>query len=866
MTELSPMMRHYQEMKERYNDCIILYRLGDFYEMFFEDAQLCSRVLGLTLTARGCGGDKKAPMCGIPAKAVENYLQKLIDANLKVAICEQLTDAKEGAVERDVIRIITPGTLIDSQLLDGSTNNFLSVVFVKDSKMGVSYVDISTGELYMTEFDSNIDTELNNLFSRITPKEVIANDKVKSIEDKLPVVTTQLVPNFSYILQDKFELNECEQLLLNQLKVKDLKSFDCVNKKLGIVATGVLLRYIQDTQKRDLSHINKITYVDNNQNMQIDSFSRRNLELIENQRDRGKKGSLLWVLDKTKTSMGKRTIRNFINNPLVNETEINYRLNGVEELVKNIVYRESLKELLNSVYDIERLSGKISYNNINPKDCVALCDSLKCVPKIKEVLSKFSSKILIDLSQQLSNLDNVAEMLDCAIDRECTSNTKDGNFIKEGFNEELDRLSNIKKNSAESLAQLESTEKELTGIKNLKIGYNRVFGYYIEVTKSALSQVPYRYIRKQTLTGAERFITDELKELEDQIIHAAERKMELELELFKLIRTKLLEHIDEFQCTARALGVIDTLTSFATVAVEKNYVKPIVSKGNKKLEIIGGRHPIVECVLKNDFVANDTLLNDTDSRTMLITGPNMAGKSTYMRQVALITLMTQIGSFVPAKSAKISIVDRIFTRIGASDDLLFGQSTFMVEMLEVSNILKSATNRSLILLDEIGRGTSTFDGLSIAWAVMEYIANNYNCKTLFSTHFHELTELEGRLDGVKNYKVSVKEYNDSIIFLRKIVRGSANQSFGIEVASLAELPIDVINRAKIILHSLEKHDLNRDIVSNSIDIDSTLEQKEMENRKVTSQIIGILKDLDINTLTPLNAFDVLIQLKNYIKD
>lgn len=865
LSKMSDMMTHYFTVKQDYPDCMLLYRLGDFYEMFSEDAKTCSRALGLTLTGRSCGLEERMPMCGIPAKALDAYLPKMIEAGFKVAICEQLNvpTPSNPKVEREVVRVITPGTLIDASLLDTS-NNYLACVYKGDDTLGVSYIDISTGDFYTYQLNEDLSLELNDIFSTIKPHEIIANSAVQAIEDDLPISKMQLIPAFGYIDDKEFDYESCRDLVLTQLKIKSLKEIGCENKFASIVSAGVLLKYVRNTQKRDLSHINKLALLDIKKYMQIDATSRRNLELTESSRDRTTKGSLLWVLDKTKTSMGKRTIKSLIDNPLLSENEINYRLGGVEDFVKNIVVREQMRDLLYNIFDIERLTGRISYNNLTPKDCLALSKSLKIIAPIKTLLAKLSSDFAKKINENLLTFDAIVQLIDSAINENCTNNIKDGDVIKLGFNAELDDIINIQTSSAETLSRMEEAEKIATGIKNLKIGYNRVFGYYIEVSKGSVETVPYRYIRKQTLVNGERFITEELKNVEEKILNAADRKQELEVELFNKIREVLLGEVANLQKVSKAIGMLDAIVSFATVAVEQNYVKPIITKNNTKLEIIGGRHPVVEKILKRDFVSNDTIMNNDDSRTMLITGPNMAGKSTYMRQVALITLMAQIGCFVPAKSARVAITDRIFTRIGASDDLMFGQSTFMVEMAEVSNILHNATDKSLILLDEIGRGTSTFDGLSIAWSVIEYISKNFHCKTLFSTHFHELTDLEGVLDGLKNYKIQVQEYNNSVIFLRKITRGCANRSFGIEVASLANLPEEVVERAKIILHNLEQHDLNKDIIKNNC-VDNGEEKKMAEYRKGLTQVAGILNDLDLNTLTPLNAFDILIQLKNYIK-
>ncbi len=862
---MSPMMKQYMMTKQEYSDCILLYRLGDFYEMFFDDAVVCSRVLSLTLTSKDAGKGQKAPMCGVPAKAIDTYVQKLIEEGYKIAICEQTDEMDNNKIlKRDITRIITPGTVVETNILDGGTNNYLAALYTENNKIGVSYIDISTGEFYISELETDVYTQLNDILSVVRPKEIIANEDMKIIEESMPAVKAGIVPAFSYNNSVTYDFASAKANLLKQLNTISLKEYNCATKYLAITSAGALLEYVQHTQRRDLTHINNVTLVDYSKYMQIDANSRKNLEITENSRDGGKKGSLYWVLDKNKTNMGKRTLRHFLDNPLVNESEINYRLAGVDEFVRNIVAREQIKELLYNIYDVERLTGKVSYNIITPKDCLALSKSLKYIPDIKAILEKFNSRISKDILGDLHNYTKIVDMLDRAIDEECTSNVKEGGFIKIGFNKELDELINFQKNGAKLISDLETTERTATGITKLKVGYNRVFGYYIEVPKSSLSAVPYRYIRKQTLVNGERFITEELKDLEDKILSANDRKLLLEMTLFAEIREILLKEVRNLQETAKAIGILDTIVSFATVAVERNYVKPIIQKGNTKLEILGGRHPVVEAVLKgSEFVPNDTLMDNGESRTMLITGPNMAGKSTYMRQVALITLMAQIGCYVPAKSAKIAIADRIFTRIGASDNLMFGQSTFMVEMLEVSNILKNATNNSLILLDEIGRGTSTFDGLSIAWSIIEYIANNFYCKTLFSTHFHELTELEGILDGVKNYKIQVKEYNNSIIFLRKIVRGSANQSFGIQVAALAELPQVVIDKAADILHSLEQHDLNRNIINDSINNND--DKEKLDQRRQLNEIKAVLTDLDINSLTPLSAFDILVQLKNMLK-
>ena len=852
---LSPMMQQYVLTKEKYKDAILLYRLGDFYEMFFEDAVTASKELDLTLTGKMCGLDERAPMCGIPYHALDGYLAKLIEKGYKVAICEQLTEPKKGVklVERDVVRVITPGTLIDSNLLDDKKNNYILSACLDGGIVGIAYTDISTGIIYLAEQNLN---QFNDLLVRVRPSEIICNKNLAEIADTLLATKLQIIPNFQVRAFENFDFDECYKTLTNQIDKKEL--IGLTDKKQTIISAGILINYLLETQKRSLSHINTISYIQDSEFMAIDSNTRRNLELTETIKDRKKRGSLLWLLDKTQTSMGSRCLRTYIEQPLYDEKLINQRLNGVEELVKNIVVRDTLTSLLGSVYDIERLCGKVSYNNLTPKDTIALKNSLSVLPEIKEKLSGFKSTILKNIAKDIYDYSSIYNMLDSAIVENPPYVLKDGGFIKKGYSKELDDICNISTVGKTWLATLEADEREKTGIKNLKIGYNSVFGYYIEVSKGQVDQVPYRYQRKQTIANAERYITDELKEMENKILHAEEQKIALEIKLFNEIREVLLENVSAMQKTARQIAVLDALLSLAIVACEKNYCKPQVSSSINSIEIVNGRHPVVEALLKNeDFIPNDTFLNNTDSRTMIITGPNMAGKSTYMRQVALITLMAHIGSFVPAQKANIALTDKIFTRVGASDDLAFGQSTFMVEMSEVSNILKQATNNSLIVLDEVGRGTSTFDGLSIAWSVMEYLSKTLKAKTLFATHYHELTELEGLLEGVKNYRINVKEFNDTIIFLRKIVRGGANKSFGIEVAKLAGLPENVITRAKEILHTLEENEINKN--SSLTQLNETTETKKYQ--KAVMEVGNILKDVNVETLTPLNAFDLILQLK-----
>ncbi len=868
--KLSPMMKQYLNMKEKYKDCILFFRLGDFYEMFFEDAELCARELELTLTGKDCGLEKRAPMCGVPHHACEGYIAKLLEKGYKVAICEQLTLPTKGikVVERDVVRIITPGTLIESSMLDENKNNYIICIYKDKDNIGISCIDISTGKFFATEFvNENILSKTNDFLVSIKPSEIILNDEMINYYNSLPCVVSNYIPKSETIDLKYFDYSKACDLLIKQLNIDSIKKTELNNRHYSIISAGALLQYIYNTQKRELSHINSVEFIELNNYMQIDANSRRNLELTETLKDRKKRGSLFWVLNKTKTSMGARLLKSYIEQPLYNDKLINARLNSVEELVKNIIIREKISNLLYNVYDIERLIGRISYNNFVNSDCILLKKSLNLIPEIKKCLDPFNSNNITKIKEDLHDFSDIVDLLERAIvdKNDSQFDSKNTDLIKYGFNKQLDEYIDISKSAKEYIAKIEAKEKEKTKIKNLKISYNKVFGYYIEVPNSQSSLVPYNYIRRQTISNSERYITDELKEYEEKILNANILKESLEKEIFENIRKILINNLNKMKQTANAIAELDVLLSFATVALENNYCKPIISKNNKNIEIISGRHPIVELINKSEeFVPNDTILNDSDSRTMIITGPNMAGKSTYMRQVALITLMAHIGSYVPALSAKICLVDKIFTRIGASDDLSMGQSTFMVEMNEVSNILNNATNNSLIILDEVGRGTSTFDGLSIAWAVIEFISKNYTCKTLFSTHYHELTELEGLIDGIKNYKVSVKEYNNSIIFLRKIVRGGASRSFGIEVASLAGLPNDVLIRAKNILHTLEQNDLsnNKKITS---EIDNDYATKNVVLNRNIKNIVSVLEDLNLNNLTPLNAFDILIQLKNYLK-
>ena len=861
----SDMMMQYNYTKEQYKDCVVFFRVGDFYELFNEDAIHMSKVLDLTLTGKDCGMEERAPMCGVPVKALDVYIQKALEKGYKLAICEQLSDPKEskGIVKRDVVRVITPGTIMEESLLDEHKNNFIMSIFASKNGNAISWCDISTGEFNVTELSQTDGIgKLNDIITMINPAEIICNAEAKGLETEILMLEHKTIPEFNAYKEQAYNLQNAIDILNRQFKTMSLKSFDLEDKPSAIKASGALLEYLNETQKRSLSHIDNLIVVRYSNYMHIDYQSRKNLELVSNARDGGKFGTLLWYLDKTNTSMGSRLLRKFIVEPLQSKSEIEIRQNGVEELFKNIVKREEIISYLKEISDIERLCGRVSYNSLTPADCVSLKNSLRLLPRLKEIISQFKSKALKSVYSNINEHLEVVDLLDRAIvDKSTPTNTKDGGFIKDGYSKELDELRFISTNSNDIIEKMAIEEQKATGIKNLRIGYNRVFGYYIEVTNSQKNLVPFRYIRKQTLANAERYVTEELTELEQKKVGSDEKAVKLEQQLFAELRLKLLDYLGAIKETAMYVAYLDALCSLATVAVKNNLVKPDIVDKDSPLQIIAGRHPIVEAISKSGFVPNDTLLDKENNRTMIITGPNMAGKSTYMRQVAIIVLMAHIGSFVPAYNAQIPITDRIFTRIGATDDLAFGQSTFMVEMTEVANILRYATSNSLVLLDEIGRGTSTFDGLSIAWAVMEYISQHLVGKTLFSTHYHELTELEGNLPGVKNYNISVKELNGSIVFLRKIMRGGANKSFGIEVASLAGLPKDVVVRAKEILHSLELADINNKVAEEA--------DKQSENlvlKRKEREVVNILNDTKIETLTPFEAISLIHDLKEKLKE
>ncbi|MDU2657114.1 DNA mismatch repair protein MutS [Clostridium perfringens] len=827
---LTPMMRQYFEIKENYKDCILFFRLGDFYEMFFEDAETAARELELVLTGRDCGLEKRAPMCGIPFHASNSYIGRLVAKGYKVAICEQVEDPKfaKGIVKRDVIKVITPGTYTDSSFVEETKNNYIMTIYadLERNRCSLAITDISTGDFLATEGELEKGVILDEI-SKFNPKEIILLDSLDQELIKDITLTTPALISRKPI--EYFEENFKE--VLNTQFGEKSNSLSLMVKK----SSNALVKYILDTQKISLTNINDIEVYSLVDFMTIDLSSRRNLELTENLREKSKKGSLLWVLDKTETSMGSRMLRRWIEEPLVNKEKITLRLNAVEELFNDLSLNDSLKEALHDIYDIERILGKISNKNANAKDLIALKTSIGKIPNVKGIIENCTSSLLKNYHHNLDDLRDIYELLEKSIKEDPSLTLKDGDLIKDGFNSEIDELRLAKTNGKDWISSLENREREFTGIKSLKVGFNKVFGYYIEISKANYSSIPEgRYIRKQTLANAERFITPELKEIEEKLLGASEKLCSLEYDIFLDIRNEVENHIDRLKTTAKIIAELDCISNLAFVALENDFIKPEINEdGETKIE--NGRHPVVEKVIpKGEFIPNDTIINKDDNQLLIITGPNMAGKSTYMRQVAIITLMCQIGSFVPASKANISVVDKIFTRIGASDDLAGGKSTFMVEMWEVSNILKNATENSLVLLDEVGRGTSTYDGLSIAWSVIEYICKNKNlrCKTLFATHYHELTKLEGEIHGVRNYSVAVKEVDNNIIFLRKIIEGGADQSYGIEVAKLAGIPDEVINRAKEILETLEMESSkdNLDLALKEVNTS----KEEMKEASITS--------------------------------
>ena len=869
INQVSPMMQRYLETKEKYNDCILFYRLGDFYEMFFEDALIASRELEITLTGKDCGLPERAPMAGIPHHAAEVYAAKLIEKGYKVAICEQLEDPKtaKGIVERGVIRILTPGTIVESNMLEEKKNNYIMSICKSGLYFGISVCDISTGEFYSTEIkdENNFELLLDEI-ARFSPSEIIANSMMFECQEEIDKIRERFQMYMSRF-SDKFFSEDPGNLALDYNIIENKKEVTNLKEKtLAVKSINALLEYLNETQMTSLEHINTITMYSLSRYMSLDINARRNLEITEKMRDKTKKGTLLWVLDKTSTSMGGRLLRRWLNDPLLDVSEIQERLDAVKELKDNMMLRGDVTETLKKVYDIERLAGKMAYGNANARDMITLKNSLEKLPSVKQVLEQCNSHKLKELYEELDELKDIFELIDKSIVEDPPTTIKDGGIIKIGYDPEIDTLKTASTEGKNWLAKLEAEEKEKTGIKNLKVGFNKVFGYYIEVSKSFVSQVPERFIRKQTLTTGERYITEELKTIENQILGAEEKVVNLEYDAFVNIRTQIAQNIKRLQKTANVISTLDVLTSFAQVAEDMNYCMPVV-KDDGVIKIKEGRHPVIEKMIGvGNFVPNDTYLDKDGDRLAIITGPNMAGKSTYMRQVALITLMAQVGSFVPATEAEIGVVDKIFTRVGASDDLSMGQSTFMVEMMEVATILKEATENSLVILDEIGRGTSTYDGLSIAWAVAEYIADKEKCgaKTLFATHYHELVELADKQEGIKNYSIAVKEKGEDIIFLRKIVEGGTDESYGIHVARLAGVPKAVTKRADEILRSLERKSMlsgkkpekeNKKVVEGQFD---------MFNYKL-AEIAHEIDKIDMNQLTPIDALNTLVKIKEKMK-
>ncbi len=882
MAEYSPMMQHYLKTKEEYKDCILFYRLGDFYEMFFDDALIVSKELELTLTGKDCGQAERAPMCGIPFHAAETYLNRLVANGHKVAICEQVEDPKQakGIVKREVIRIVTPGTNLNTQALDETKNNYLMSIVYLGEKIGVSIADFSTGDYFVTELSSG--SELIDEINKFVPSEIITNEYFSMSGIDLTAVNDKLGITMSTLDSWYFDEDTCIKKLLTHFKVGVLDGLGLKDYTSGTIAAGALLLYLYEMQKGSVDHITSIVPYTTGKYMLIDSSSRRNLELVETMREKQKKGSLLWVLDKTKTAMGARALRSMIEQPLINKEDILKRQAGIEECNNRAIDREEIREYLNPVYDLERIMTKISCKSANPRDLIAFRNSLEMLPHIKKLIGTMESDLFAECFANLDDLADIYSLISSAIVEEPPITIREAGIIKEGFSKEADELRRAKTEGKEWLAQLEAREKEATGIKNLKVKYNKVFGYYLEVTNSFKDLVPADWVRKQTLTNAERYTTDELKKLEDVILGAEDKLCSLEYDLFNEVRDSIAAEVRRIKSTARAIAEIDVYTALSVVAQQYNYVKPAINEKGI-IDIKNGRHPVVEKMIRNDmFVANNTYLDNAKNRISIITGPNMAGKSTYMRQTALIVLMAQIGSFVPAQEANIGIVDRIFTRVGASDDLASGQSTFMVEMTEVANILRNATPKSLLILDEIGRGTSTFDGLSIAWAVVEYIANTkvLGAKTLFATHYHELTELEGTLDGVNNYCIAVKENGDDIVFLRKIIKGGADKSYGIQVAKLAGVPDTVIERAKELVADLSDADISlkaRDIAQYSKKqeklVDSYKKVDDLEVKQMSlfdtvnnDDIIEDIKALDISNMTPIDALNTLYKLQGRVKN
>lgn len=875
-------MQKYIDTKEEYPGCILFYRLGDFYEMFFEDAVTVSRELELTLTGKSCGLEERAPMCGVPYHAVDGYLNRLVAKGYKVAICEQTEDPKQakGLVRREVVRVVTPGTILDSQMMDESRNNYIMCIVYLADRYGVSVADVSTGDYFVTELPDG--GKLKDEIFKFTPSEIICNESfymsgmdLEDLKDRLKIALYALDTWY-------FDDALCRKNLLEHFQVKTLDGLGLGDLDCGVISAGALLQYLLETQKNNLAHMTHITRYTTGKFMMLDSSTRRNLELCETLREKQKRGSLLWVLDKTRTAMGARTLRKYVEQPLIEQEEIERRLDAVAELKDAAICREEIREYLSPVYDLERLITKITYGTANPRDLTAFSGSLEMLPHVRYILEEMHSGLLCEVRENLDTLEDLCSLVKSAIAEEPPLAMKEGNIIRDGYNEEVDTLRRAKSEGKGWLAKLEEEEREKTGIKNLKIKYNKVFGYYLEVTNSYKNMVPDYFMRKQTLANAERYITPELKELEDTILGAEDKLYALEYELYCAVRDTIAGEVERIQRTAKAVAELDVFSTLALVAERNHYVRPQIN-GKGVIDIKDGRHPVVEQMIPDgSFICNDTFLNDKKERISIITGPNMAGKSTYMRQTALIVLMAQIGSFVPAEKADIGLVDRIFTRVGASDDLASGQSTFMVEMTEVANILRNATAKSLLILDEIGRGTSTFDGLSIAWAVVEYISDSrlLGAKTLFATHYHELTELEGKIEHVNNYCIAVKEKGDDIVFLRKIVKGGADKSYGIQVAKLAGVPDLVINRAKEIVEELAEGDITGRVSEIAVKCPQK-PQKKAKPRKYDEvdlaqfslfdtvqddDVLEELKNIDVGNLTPIDALNTIYRLQNKLKN
>ncbi len=878
--QLTPMMQKYIETKKEYADCILFYRLGDFYEMFFEDAKCVSKELELTLTGKSCGLKERAPMCGVPFHSAEGYITRLVSKGYKVAVCEQVEDPKlaKGLVKREVIRVVTSGTNCNLTSLDEGRNNYLMGIVSMDDLYGLSVVDVTTGEYLLTEVDTS--GKLLDEINKFMPSEIICNDSfyisgidLEDLSGRMGISISALAPHY-------FDEELCEKALCRHFSVSSLDGLGLKDYSIGITAAGAVMEYLMETQKNSLAHILSLVPYQTGKYMILDRNTRRNLELVETLREKQKRGSLLWVLDKTKTAMGARKLRSSLEQPLIDKDEIVKRHDAIDELNENMITREELREYLNPIYDLERLLSKISYKSANPRDLTAFHSSLQMLPHILFLCQNFKSRLFQEFSQKLDPLEDLCSLIASAIEEEPPLALHDGGIIRDGYDGQVDKLRAAKSDGKTWLATLETEERERTGIKNLKIKFNRVFGYYLEVTNSYKQLVPENWIRKQTLANSERYTTERLKELEDVVLGAEEKLYNLEYQLFCEIRDHIFTQVDRIQQTARTIAMLDMVTSLAYVAEKNNYVRPSLNEQGI-LNIREGRHPVIEQMIDHDmFISNDTYLDEDSHRLVIITGPNMAGKSTYMRQTALIVLMAQLGSFVPAAAADISLVDRIFTRVGASDDLASGQSTFMVEMTEVANILHNATKNSLIILDEIGRGTSTFDGLSIAWAVVEHIVDkkNIGAKTLFATHYHELTELEGKLDGVQNYYIAVKEDGEDIVFLRKIAKGGADKSYGIQVAKLAGVPENVLKRAREIAINLEGGMQTMVPVglaaSQETKADGSAPQQEMTQLSIfdavtsfrSEDILFELRDIDLTRVTPMDAINLIYKWQEKLKE